>query len=78
MTTAELEQRVAALEKKIESLTGQDARATNKDWLLKVWGSFANDPDFEEAMRYGRKWRESENRKSLRARKTTPSRNRRK
>ena len=77
MTTAELESRVAALEKKIEHLVAQNQPATNKDWLLQIWGSFAGDPDFEKAMRYGREWREAENRKSLRHDKLARARKRR-
>ena len=71
MTTTELELRVAALEKKVEVLAAPRGRTTNKDWVLKMWGSFAHDPDFEKAMRYGRQWREAENRKSLRGGKST-------
>jgi hypothetical protein len=70
MTTTELELRVAALEKKVESLATPVAPSTNKDWVLKMWGSFSHDPDFERAMRYGRQWRDAENRKSLRAGRT--------
>ena len=66
MTTISLERRVAVIEKKLETLTASPVRSTNKDWVLKMWGSFANDPDFEKAMRYGRQWRDAENRKSLR------------
>jgi hypothetical protein len=29
------------------------------DWLDDIYGAFANDPDFEEAMRLGREYRES-------------------
>ena len=66
MTATDLELRIAALEKKVESLAAPAAPATNKDWVLKIWGSFAGDPDFEKAMHYGRKWRKSENAKSIR------------
>ncbi len=54
MTTTQIEQRLAALEKKVDSLTAHTGPATNKDWVLKMWGSFANDPDFDKAMAYGR------------------------
>ena len=43
-----------------------------------MWGSFSNDPDFERAMRYGREWRDGENRKSLRNGKTNHSKKNRK
>jgi hypothetical protein len=61
MASAPLEDRVTALEREVARLkarvegTGQ----TTEDWLDKMWGSFANDPAFEEAMRLGREWRES-------------------
>jgi len=71
MTTIELEQRLAALEKKVEKLAKPSPIATNKEWVLKMWGSFENDPDFEKAMTYGRKWRDAENRKSLRKGKSS-------
>ena len=71
MTTTELELRIAALEKKVEGLSGARGTSTNKEWVLKMWGSFSDDPDFEKAMRFGRKWRETENRKSLRGNKST-------
>jgi hypothetical protein len=66
MTTIELEQRIAALEKKVEKLAATSPIPANKQWVLKMWGGFKSDPDFEKAMSYGRKWRKAENRKSLR------------
>ncbi len=78
MTTTELELRIAALEKKVESLAAPQEPAINKDWVLKMWGSFSNDPDFEKAMRYGRQWREKENGESLRGSKADRAKKRRK
>jgi hypothetical protein len=78
MTSAEIEKRLMALEQKVANLAADHAPATNKDWVLNMWGSFSNDPDFEEAMRLGRKWRESENRKSLRSVKPARARKSRK
>jgi hypothetical protein len=62
MAASNLEQRVAALETelarlkaKVDSPSGEAA-----PWWEKVWGAFAGDPDFVEAMRLGRKYRESQ------------------
>lgn len=62
MKTTDLEERISALE---VELTRLKARVEGKTiegnvWLDKVWGSFANDPDFEEAMRLGREYREAQ------------------
>ncbi len=58
-----LEQRVAALEAEVDLLKNKiDEKAGEKDarpWWHKIYGSFANDPLYEEAMRLGRQYRES-------------------
>jgi hypothetical protein len=62
MAKNNIAQRVAALEAEVARLRAQVEGAnakTRDDWLDTVWGSFANDPAFEEAMRLGREWRES-------------------
>jgi hypothetical protein len=45
----------------VEQLKGQveTNSRTKKDWLDEVYGSFANDPDYDRAMELGRKYRES-------------------
>ncbi len=61
-TARSLEERVAALEAEVARLkarVNEPEKKTAKDWLEKVYGSFANDPLYEEAMRIGREWRES-------------------
>ena len=61
MAAVSLQQRVAALETEV-ALLKKRIEATEKPgdpWLEKVWGAFANDPAFEEAMRLGREYRES-------------------
>ena len=50
-----LDAEVARLKNKIE-LSEKEA----KPWTEKIWGIFANDPAFEEAMRLGREYRESQ------------------
>ena len=72
MTTARLEARLSALEAEVSRLKAERSTSQRKfknRWWETIAGTFANDPAFDEAMRYGRKWRESENRKSLKPKK---------
>ncbi len=61
MASTSLEERVRALEREVARLKAlvNGPAGTSTDWLDTVWGAFAGDPAFEEAMRYGREWRES-------------------
>jgi hypothetical protein len=61
MAAAELELRVMALEAEMTQVKKQLEKAigSQEDWLDAVYGAFANDPHFEEAMRLGREYRES-------------------
>jgi len=55
-----LERRVKELEKMVAKLSTQPARSNHrKDWRRTV-GLFRNDPDFEEAVRLGREYREQQ------------------
>jgi hypothetical protein len=56
-----LEQRVEELEKKVGELNAQvlQLRPLEKDWR-RTFGIFQNDPDFEEAVRLGREYREQQ------------------
>lgn len=65
MTGAELERRIVALEAEVARLKAVVEEAPNADRLgwRRIVGSFANDPAFDEAMRLGREWRESSDRK---------------
>jgi hypothetical protein len=56
-----LEQRVAALEAEVAKLKEQNGKNESDDrpWWEKIYGTFANDPYYEEAMRLGREYRES-------------------
>jgi hypothetical protein len=67
VTVVELERRLTAVEQEIAQLRMQlSAREPHTDnWLEAVAGTFANDPLFDQAMRLGRRWRRTENRKSL-------------
>ncbi len=57
-----LERRIAALEAEIANLKQQQAteNRTSKDWVESIYGSFANDPDYDKAMELGRKYREAQ------------------
>lgn len=61
MAARELDGRVTALEAEVAQLKHQLERTgqTKKHWVDRVYGAFSNDPDFVEAMRLGRKYRES-------------------
>jgi len=54
-----LEARVAALESESRLVKEQlmPRGKTGDPWWDDVWGAFADDPAFEEAIRLGRKWR---------------------
>ncbi|HKI33702.1 MAG TPA: hypothetical protein VKA46_17745 [Gemmataceae bacterium] len=66
MATVKIEDRVAALEAEIAQLKVKIDGAD--PWKEVVWGAFADDPAFEEAMRLGREYRESLRRKPRKAR----------
>ena len=61
MAAPEIETRVTALETELARLKERVEKAvpSQGDWLDDIYGAFANDPDFEEAMRLGREYRES-------------------
>ena len=61
MAMESLEDRVTALEKEMTRLKArlEPTKETSSDWIDKIYGSFANDPIYEEAMRLGREYRES-------------------
>jgi len=61
MSSADLETRVSALEAELAKLKAEISTSSGRQglWWDEISGIFANDPAFEEAMRLGRKWRES-------------------
>jgi hypothetical protein len=61
MARPNVEVRLTAIETELASLKKQVQfnKETNPDWLDSVWGSFSNDPMYDEAMELGRKYRES-------------------
>ena len=62
MASISLEERVAALESEVarlkEQLTAENPQAV-APWWERIYGSFAGSPEYEEAMRLGRAYRES-------------------
>ncbi len=62
MATASLEERVAALEAEVERLKRERNLEETKDkpWWERIYGAFADDPMFEEAMRLGEEYRRSQ------------------
>jgi hypothetical protein len=58
--SAKLETRVAALEKQVAHLQQQQSNGpAGREWLDDLYGKFANDPVFRQAMNLGRKYRRS-------------------
>jgi hypothetical protein len=63
MTTQQLEARLATLEAEMaqvkQLLIPAGQAQSDQPWWKKIVGSFADDPDFDEAERLGREWRQS-------------------
>lgn len=71
MATGSLEDRVAMLETELARLKVKIEKSTNSQpWWEKIAGTFAKDPIYREAMRLGRKYRESLRPKSRKRGKT--------
>jgi hypothetical protein len=58
-----LEKRVAELERQVARLQEQQragmSAPAGREWLDDLYGAFAGDPVFEQAMTLGRKYRQS-------------------
>lgn len=65
-TVAELEKRIAALETQVSNLLavlsdgGAPIDKSDPRWWLATAGRFKDDPVFDEIVRLGREWRESQ------------------
>lgn len=58
-----LESRVSHLEAVVAGLQQEIKKqpsADKKDWLDSISGTFANCPEFDEVIRLGREWRQSQ------------------
>jgi hypothetical protein len=72
--TASLEKRVAELEARLDAVQKRLAALDDKKpWWERIAGSFRNDPIYEEAMRLGREYRESQRPKPRKRRKKRSS-----
>jgi len=70
MASAQLEQRVAALEAEVAKLKSKlGERDTMTPWWEQIAGTFQNDPLYECAMRLGQRYRQSLRAKSPTQRK---------
>ena len=62
MSTQTIEDRLTAVETRLEQI--DQAKELDKSdesipWWKRIVGAFADDPEFDEAMRLGREYRES-------------------
>ena len=55
-----LEKRVEELEKKLAELSGKPIASVRKRDPWRTYSAFKDDPDFEEAVRLGREYREQQ------------------
>jgi len=62
MATVTLKQRVEALEAEVACLKKkvEEGSDSNEQWWERIWGAFAGDSAFQEAMQLGRQYRESQ------------------
>ena len=61
MPTATLEERVTVVEQELAELKQQvKGEPKRLPWWEKIAGTFANNPEYDEAMRLGREWRQSQ------------------
>ena len=59
-TTSTLEERLTEVEKKLDALLTQKSQTTKSiPWWESIAGTFANTPDYDEAMKLGKDYRES-------------------
>ena len=60
MSTITLEERVALLEREVLALKRQLPKPTAVPWWEQMSGVFADTPAFDEAVKLGRQYRESQ------------------
>lgn len=60
MSTMTLEERVALLEQELAQLKHQVAKPLDCPWWQQIHGMFADTPAFDDAVTFGRQYRESQ------------------
>jgi hypothetical protein len=62
MTSVEIEKRIELLENEVALLKSKVEKKVEKKkpWWEEIAGTFADDPAYDEAMRLGREYRESQ------------------
>ena len=64
MSAQTIEERLTAVETKLKQLQREKEQRQTQDkaipWWEQIRGQFKDDPLYDEAMRLGREWRESE------------------
>lgn len=63
MSTQTIEERLTAVEIELQRLKQEKAHEATVPWWEQIRGQFKDDPMYDEAMRLGREWRESEDKK---------------
>ena len=56
----QIEKRLEELERKVAELSGKPGLGVRKKDPWSTYGAFKDDPDFEEAVRLGREYREQQ------------------
>ena len=60
-SSPDIEERLTALEREMTEVKNRLASGRlNGDWIAGITGSFADDPDFDEILRLGREFRDSQ------------------
>ena len=59
MTLEQIEARLAALEADVARLKAREGEEKKEPWWKKWVGAFRGDPYYEEAMKLGRRYRDS-------------------
>ena len=58
--TKTIEERLDRLERELDLLKGKGSSEPQRDWISRVIGSFANDPEFDEIVRLGKELRQAD------------------